>query len=181
MEFWNSCFGQAFLKSWLRTWLWGHPFCWVHAWFYHITILPGCCCCCISGRAVIDIHLFSIRSLTFYFSIPIISIRFWRTALIEYFHIFHTIFVDRLLRFPPCKDNEGFLNTFWLNIWVSLQNSKAEKGWKNVFRLIDIKIDIIFFSINWKNYIDRSILVISMTVLISGSASIASRSRPSRR
>ena len=28
------------------------------------------------NRAVIDIHFFSIRSLTFYFSIPIISIRF---------------------------------------------------------------------------------------------------------
>ena len=27
-------------------------------------------------------------------------------------------------------------------------------------------IDIIFFSINWKNYFDRSILVISMTVLV---------------
>ena len=40
------------------------------------------------------------------------------------------------------------------------------KGWKNVFRLIDITIDIIFFSINWKNYFDRSILVISMTVLV---------------
>ena len=39
------------------------------------------------------------------------------------------------------------------------------KGSKNVFRLIDIIIDIIFFSINWKNYFDRSILVISMTVL----------------
>ena len=34
-----------------------------------------------------------------------------------------------------------------------------------MFRLIDISIDIIFFSINWKNYFDRSILVISMTVL----------------
>ena len=34
-----------------------------------------------------------------------------------------------------------------------------------MFRLIDITIDIIFFSINWKNYFDRSILVISMTVL----------------
>ena len=39
------------------------------------------------------------------------------------------------------------------------------KGRKNVFRLIDITIDIIFFSINWKNYFDRSILVISMKVL----------------
>ena len=41
------------------------------------------------------------------------------------------------------------------------------KGCKNVFRLIDISIDIlvILFSINWKNYFDRSILVISMTVL----------------
>ena len=36
-----------------------------------------------------------------------------------------------------------------------------------MFRLIDITIDIIFFSINWKNYFDRSILVISMTVLVS--------------
>ena len=34
-----------------------------------------------------------------------------------------------------------------------------------MFRLIDITIDIIFFSINWKNYFDRSILAISMTVL----------------
>ena len=34
-----------------------------------------------------------------------------------------------------------------------------------MFRLIDITIDITFFSINWKNYFDRSILVISMTVL----------------
>ena len=34
-----------------------------------------------------------------------------------------------------------------------------------MFRLIDITIDIIFFSINWKTYFDRSILVISMTVL----------------
>ena len=37
-----------------------------------------------------------------------------------------------------------------------------------MFRLIDITIDIIFFSINWKNYFDRSILVISMTVLLMG-------------
>ena len=36
-----------------------------------------------------------------------------------------------------------------------------------MFRLIDIIIDIILFSINWKNYLDRSILVISMTVLVS--------------
>ena len=35
-----------------------------------------------------------------------------------------------------------------------------------MFRLIDITIDIIIFSINWKNYFDRSILVMSMTVLI---------------
>ena len=35
-------------------------------------------------------------------------------------------------------------------------------------RLIDKTIDIIFFSINWKNYFDRSILVISMTVLVPG-------------
>ena len=34
-----------------------------------------------------------------------------------------------------------------------------------MFRLIDKTIDIIFFSINWKNYFERSILVISMTVL----------------
>ena len=37
-----------------------------------------------------------------------------------------------------------------------------------MFRLIDKTIDIIFFSINWKNYFDRSILVISMTVLLNG-------------
>ena len=43
------------------------------------------------GRAVIDIYFFSIRSLTFNFSIPLISIRFRRTAIIEYFHMFHTI------------------------------------------------------------------------------------------
>ena len=35
-----------------------------------------------------------------------------------------------------------------------------------MFQLIDITIDKIFFSINWKNYFDRSILVISMTVLV---------------
>ena len=29
----------------------------------------------VCARTVIDIHFFSIRSLTFYFSIPIISIR----------------------------------------------------------------------------------------------------------
>ena len=74
-------------------------------------------------RTVIDIHFFSIRSMTFYFLILIIAIWFWRTALIEYFYMFHTIFVDRILRFPQFKDNEGFLNTFWLNTWVSLQNS----------------------------------------------------------
>ena len=34
-----------------------------------------------------------------------------------------------------------------------------------MFQLIDITIDMIFFSINWKNNFDRSILVISMTVL----------------
>ena len=34
-----------------------------------------------------------------------------------------------------------------------------------MFRLIDITIDMIYFSINWKNDFDRSILVISMTVL----------------
>ena len=34
-----------------------------------------------------------------------------------------------------------------------------------MFRLIEISIDIIFFSISWKNYFDRSILVISMKVL----------------
>ena len=106
-------------------------------------------------RAVIDIQFFSIRSLTFYFPIPIISMRFWRTALIEYFHMFHTVFVARILRFSQCKDNEGFLNTFWLNTWFSLQNShkcwlkmakNVVRGWENVFRLIDIT----FFSINWK-------------------------------
>ena len=64
------------------------------------------------NRAVIDIHFFPIRSLTFYFSIPIISIQFRSTALIEYFHMFHTIFVAWILRFSQCKDNEGFLNTF---------------------------------------------------------------------
>ena len=79
--------------------------------------------CHIFCRAVIDIHFFSIRSLTFYFSIPIISIQFWRTALIEYFHMFHTIFVAGILRFSQWKDNEGFLYTFWLNTSVSLQNS----------------------------------------------------------
>ena len=63
-------------------------------------------------RTVIDIHFFSIRSLTFYLSIPIISIRFRRTALIEYVHMFHKTFVARILRFSQCKDNEGFLNTF---------------------------------------------------------------------
>ena len=36
-----------------------------------------------------------------------------------------------------------------------------------MFQLIDITIDILFFSINWKKYFDRSILVISMTVLIT--------------
>ena len=35
-----------------------------------------------------------------------------------------------------------------------------------MFQLFDITIDIIFFSINWQNYFDRSILVISMTVLL---------------
>ena len=35
-----------------------------------------------------------------------------------------------------------------------------------MFRLIDITIDITFFSINWKNYFDPSILAISMTVLL---------------
>ena len=34
-----------------------------------------------------------------------------------------------------------------------------------MFRLIDIIIDIILFSINWKNYFDRSILFISMILL----------------
>ena len=34
------------------------------------------------------------------------------------------------------------------------------------FELIDKTIDIIFFSINWKNYFDQSILVLSMTVLV---------------
>ena len=50
-----------------------------------------------------------------------------------------------------------------------------------MFRLIDITIDIIFFSINWKNYFDRSILVISMTVLPINSerASAAARSAAS--
>ena len=31
--------------------------------------------------------------------------------------------------------------------------------------LIDMTIEIIFFLLDWKNYVDRSILVISMTVL----------------
>ena len=39
-----------------------------------------------------------------------------------------------------------------------------------MFRLVDIIIDITFFSINWKNYFDRSILVISMPVLVGGSS-----------
>ena len=48
-----------------------------------------------------------------------------------------------------------------------------------MFRLIDITIDIIFFSINWKNYFDRSILVISMTVLgISANSSTSSIVQP---
>ena len=42
----------------------------------------------------------------------------------------------------------------------------AQKAEKNVFLLIDITIDMIFFSINWINYFDRSTLVISMTVLL---------------
>ena len=122
-------------------------------------------------RTVIDIHFLSIRSLTFYRSIPIISIRFWRTALIEYVHMFLTIFVARILRFLQCKDNEGFLNTFWLNTWVSqkwlkmAKNGKGVKGSKMCFESIDITIDIIFYSINWENNFDRSILVILMTVL----------------
>ena len=45
-----------------------------------------------------------------------------------------------------------------------------------MFQLIDITIDLKLFSINWKNYCDQSILVISMTVLyiyiINGTYSI---------
>ena len=41
-----------------------------------------------------------------------------------------------------------------------------------MFRLIDITIDIIFFSINRKNHFDQSILAISMTVLL-GEASLS--------
>ena len=68
---------------------------------------------------------FSIRSLTFHFSILIILIQFWRTALIEYFHMFHTFLLEfaRILRFSPFKDNESFLNIFWLNTSVSIRNS----------------------------------------------------------
>ena len=87
-------------------------------WLLIIASLPT-----LISRTVIDIHFFSIRSLTFNFLIPIISIRFWRTALIEYFHMFHTIFEARILRFSQCKDDEGFLNTYWLNTWVSPQDS----------------------------------------------------------
>ena len=47
-----------------------------------------------------------------------------------------------------------------------------------MFRLIDITIDIIFFSIDWKNYFDRSILVISMTVLTSALPSSQQQTRP---
>ena len=43
------------------------------------------------ARTVINIHFFPILSLTFLFSILIISIWFWRTALIGNFHMFHTI------------------------------------------------------------------------------------------
>ena len=50
------------------------------------------------------------------------------------------------------------------------------KGRKNVFRLIDIIIDIILFSINWKNDFDRSILVISMTVLVD--IAVSNRFKP---
>ena len=103
----------------------GHGYCstCLRVCMYVCTYVRMYVCICMNVRTVIDIHFFSIRSLTFYFSIPIISIRFWRTAVIEYFHIFHTIFVARILRFSQCKNNEGFLNTFWLHTWVSLQNS----------------------------------------------------------
>ena len=48
---------------------------------------------------------------------------------------------------------------------VSAKNGKkGVKSWKKVFRLIDITIDIIFFSINLEDYFDRLILVMSMTV-----------------
>ena len=44
----------------------------------------------------------------------------------------------------------------------------AKKAKRNImFRLIEITINTIFFSTNWKYYFDRSILVISMTVPIS--------------
>ena len=48
-----------------------------------------------------------------------------------------------------------------------------------MFRLIDIIIDI-FFSINWNNYFDRSILVISMTGLVFSTEKISVKeiSRP---
>ena len=45
------------------------------------------------------------------------------------------------------------------------------KGWKNVFRLIDITIEINFFLINWKNHFDRSILeneISGINVLMNG-------------
>ena len=122
-------------------------------------------------RTVIDILFFSIRSLTFYFSIPIFSIRFWRTALIEYFHMFHTIFVAKDPKILTMQRQWRFSQHFLIE-YLSFSSKfllglakNGVRGWKNVFRLIDITIDIIFFSINWKNCFDRSILVISMTVL----------------
>ena len=54
------------------------------------------------------------------------------------------------------------------------------KPGKNVFRLIDIMIDIIFFSINWKKHFDRSILVISMTVVVATSIKMHDSSRRKR-
>ena len=48
---------------------------------------------------------------------------------------------------------------------LARNGKKWRKRLKNVFRLNDKTIDIIFVLINWKNYFDRSIHVISMTVL----------------
>ena len=85
--------------------------------------------------------------------------------------MFHTIFVAGILRFSQCKDNEGFLYTLSFSSKFLLMLAKYGNKWCkrlkkcNVFRLKDITIDILFFTINWKNYFDSSILVISMTVL----------------
>ena len=53
------------------------------------------------------------------------------------------------------------------------------KGWENVFRLIRFDWHNIFLSINWKNYFDPSILVISMTVLVGYGMGIAPSNQPS--